>query len=328
MDDRSVATKRMEAQDVGVVLKHGDGPDGCDRLGAREAQIFTDGKRFYLHYDGAGPDGWTACLAVSDDLVNWEKRGRVLQLGKPGAPDCGSASSPWGYFEDGIWHMFYLATPNTSAAPDFVPHFPYMTLKAHAESPEGPWVKDYHIRPFLPKEDSYYDVTASPGHIIKYKGEYLQYFSSTVENKNGPGGYRTVSLARTTDLNGEWTVADEPMLPLTEQIENSSVYYEKSNGLWFLFTNHIAKHEGGREYASEARVYWSDDPLNWNPENKAVVMDRKNCTWSPRVIGMPSVLAVDGRLAVFYDGCREDTIGHMKRDIGLAWMDLPLQPPA
>jgi hypothetical protein len=225
--------------------------------------------------------------------------------------------------------MFYLATPNTSAGPDFVPHFPYMTLKARSSSPEGPWEKQYDIRPFLPVEGTYYSITASPGHIIEHNGEYLQYFSSTCwKDKPGNGGLRTVSLARTKDLNGAWEVAAEPMLPLNEQIENSSLYHEPANGLWFLFTNHISRTECGREVADEIRVYWSDDPLKWNPENKAVVMDTRNCTWSPRVVGMPSVLPVAGRLAIFYDGCVENKVGHMHRDIGLAWLDLPLRPPA
>jgi len=28
-------------------------------------------------------------------------------------------------------------------------------------------------------------------------------------------------------------------VPIEEQIENASVYYEESNETWFLFTNHI-----------------------------------------------------------------------------------------
>jgi len=50
--------------------------------------------------------------------------------------------------DDGMWHMFYLGTPNCSPAPDFVPCFPYLTLKARAPSLRGPWTKQREVRPF------------------------------------------------------------------------------------------------------------------------------------------------------------------------------------
>ena len=38
-DGRPAATLRLEAQDQGVVLKHGDGPEQCDKLGARDIWV-------------------------------------------------------------------------------------------------------------------------------------------------------------------------------------------------------------------------------------------------------------------------------------------------
>lgn len=72
-------------------------------------------------------------------------------------------------------------------------------------------------------------------------------------------------------------------MPLAEQIENSSLYFEPANQTWFLFTNHI---------------------------------------------GLPSVLKVGNRLAIIYDGPGGTSKSHMKRDVGLAWLELPLVPPA
>jgi hypothetical protein len=43
---------------------------------------------------------------------------------------------------------------------------------------------------------------------------------------------------------------------------------------------------------------------------------------------MPSVHRVGDRLALLYDAPGEDSTGHMKRSIGLAWIDLPLTVPA
>jgi hypothetical protein len=42
---------------------------------------------------------------------------------------------------------------------------------------------------------------------------------------------------------------------------------------------------------------------------------------------MPSVIVVGNRLAVFYDAPAGSSTSHMGRDIGLAWLELPLSPP-
>ena len=108
------------------------------------------------------------------------------------------------------------------------------------------------------------------------------------------------------------------------------------SGLWFLFTNHIAEAAGAApvppqntaEYTDAVWVYWSPDPTTFSTENKAVVIDGANSGWSPRVIGLPSVLRIADRLAVYFDGSSADTIGHGGRDIGVAWLDLPLTAPS
>lgn len=315
-DGRPVAVLRMEAQDQGVVLKHGDGPGQCDYLGAREALIFEEKGVYHLFYDGAGPKGWLACLATSKDLKTWDKKGPVLDFGKPGTDDSAAACSPWVYFEDGEWHMFYLGTPKASGAPHFVPSFPYLTLKATSKSLAGPWIRQ-PVVPFRTKPGTYYAHTASPGHIVKQGDEYLMFFSASMK--------RTLAIARTKDLNGPWAIDPQPIVSPEEQIENSSLYFEPSNQTWFLFTNHIGLQ--GREFTDAVWVYWSKDLNKWNAADKAIVLDGKNCKWSRLCIGMPSVIKVGKRLAVFYDAPGGTSTSHMKRDIGLAWLELPLSRP-
>ena len=117
-----------------------------------------------------------------------------------------------------------------------------------------------------------------------------------------------------------------PMLPIEEQIENSSLFYEKSNKTWFLFTNHIGIEEG-KEFTDAIWVYWSKDLNKWEPRNKAIVLDGENCTWSKKCIGLPSVVKVGNRLALFYDAPGGESTSHMKRHVGLAWLDFPLTIP-
>ncbi|MFA7421906.1 MAG: hypothetical protein WCZ90_19645 [Melioribacteraceae bacterium] len=88
-----------------------------------------------------------------------------------------------------------------------------------------------------------------------------------------------------------------PIVSSEEQIENYSIYYEKYNKAYFLFTNHVGIKDK-REYTDAIWVYWAKDINKWNPENKAVVLDSFNCKLS-KIIGLPSVVQVGKRLAYF-----------------------------
>jgi predicted GH43/DUF377 family glycosyl hydrolase len=319
-DGRPAATLRLEAKDDGPILRHGQGPNRCDYLGMREAIAFEHGGTYYLHYDGAGPRGWLACLATSKDLRRWDLKGPILDFGAEGEDDAGTASSPWTIFDGKKWHMFYVGCRTTTPPPDRIPAVPYFTMKATAPSPAGPWTKQ-KVRPFLTVADTYYADTASPGQVVKHGNEYLMFFSAAA----GRPLKRTLSIARTRDLDGVWRVDAVPALPPDEQIENSALYFEPANKSWFLFTNHVGIDEIG-EYTESIWVYWSKDINKWDPSRKAIVLDERNCRWSARNIGMPSVVKVGNRLALFYDATAQLT-DNMKRDIGLAWLDLPLVPP-
>lgn len=322
LDNRPLPKYRMDAEDVGAILHYGNGPDSCDFQGAREAVINKEDDTYYLFYDGAGPKGWLACLAASKDLVNWEKKGKLLDFGKKDEPDQAAVTSPWIIKEGKTWHMYYLGTPNVSPAPDYVPMFPYLTMKAKSEKIAGPWTKQLNVIPFKPKANSYYSATASPGQIIKEGKEYMMFFSASTDQPIK----RTIGIARTSDLNGPWKIDAMPIVPPAEQIENSSLYYEDANQTWFLFTNHIGYDAHG-EYTDAIWVYWSKDPGKWNPDNKAVVLDGSNCKWSHHCIGMPTVIRYQNRLALLYDAPGENSVSHMRRSIGLAFLELPLVVP-
>lgn len=316
-DHRPAAAFRLPAVDQGVVMKHGDGPGGCDALGARDLWVFESQGTYYMHYDGAGPKGWLSCLSTSNDLVHWTKKGPILDFGAPGEGDSASASYGVTFLDGDVWHMFYLGTPHATAAPNFIPSFPYLTMKAQARSPGGPWTKQPDVVPFRPKAKSYYAQTASPGQIIKQGDEYCMFFSASMK--------RTIGIARTRDLNGPWALDATPIVPSEEQVENTSFYYEPTNQTWFMFTNHIGldKHE----FTDAVWVYWTKDLNHWDAHNKAVVLDGSNCNWSHQCIGLPAVVQRGNRLAILYDAPGGDNTGHMGRDVGLAWLDLPLQLP-
>jgi hypothetical protein len=199
-------------------------------------------------------------------------------------------------------------------------------MKAKGSGPAGPWIKQKSVVPFRTKPDTYYSITASPGHVVQNDGAFLQFFSSTTRTSESQYVQRTLGIARTLDLDGSWRVDPEPIVPVQEQIENSSLYYEKSIKTWFLFTNHIGVEEG-REYTDAIWVYWSKNLNKWDSKNKAIVLDGKNCSWSEKCIGLPSVVKAGKQLAIFYDAPGGKSTSHMKRNVGLTWLDLPLTIP-
>jgi len=317
-DGRPYPSYRMDATDLGKFLDYGGAANQTDYLGIREALINQVDGKYYLFYDGAGPTGWLAHLAESTDLVTWDLKGPVLDFGAAGSDDSAAAAAPWIIKDDDdLWHMFYLGTPNASGAPNYIPSFPYLTLRATASSLAGPWTKHYTPEPFNITPGTYYSATASPGHVVKQGNEYLQFFSST-----NSSGKRTIGIARTEDLATAWTVDATPAFPVEEQIENSSLYFEPTNSTWFLFTNHIGI-DGG-EYTDGVWVYWTTDLNTWDPANKAVVLDGSNCTWSSKSIGMPSVTVVGDKLYIFYDAPGGASTSHMQRSLGMATLQLPL----
>lgn len=218
-DHRPSARYRLDATDHGVIYRHATGPGQCDDLGARDVWVYESGGSYCMHYDGAGPKGWLACLATSQDLVTWTPKGPVLDFGAKGQEDSAGACYGVTYSDGATWHMFYLGTPHASPAPDLVPSFPYLTMKARSNSPAGPWTKQPEVVPFRCTANSYYDVTASPGHIIRQADDYLMFFSAASHDRRGT--HRTLGIARTKDLNGPWAIDPEPLVAPEEQIENS-----------------------------------------------------------------------------------------------------------
>ncbi len=351
-DGRPAASLRMSAQDAGIVLRHG--PEDFDRLGARDVWVFRSEGHYYMTYDAAGPTGWLCALAHSSDLLHWDKQGLVMTLGAPGTADSKSASYCTTYPSDSVWHVFYLGTQFITPAPARIPMPPYLTLKATGVSPRGPWTKHYEVTPFRPTPGTFYSASASPGSIVKQGDKYLQFFSGaslsgiTAEEwtsiaEDLTAGKtpdpridvsrmhfkRTIGIARTRDLDVPWTVDPQPILPPEEQLENAALYYEPKNETWFLFANHIGYRTEYplHEYGDAVWVYWSKDLEHWDPRHKAVVVDGSNAAWSKYVHGLPSVIKFGKRLAIFYDGVTGEKISDVDRDIGLAWLDLPLEPP-
>jgi hypothetical protein len=327
-DGRPSTSYRLPASDYGVILPHGTAPGGIDALGARDVFVYQNGTTYYMTYDGSGGPSWNTVLASSDNLTAWTVRGNIMSLGSAGAPDSDCVCYAQTFFDGNQWRMYYTTSTSQSSSP-VVPLAPYKAMLAKASAPAGPWTKSTGaLIDTLP--GTYYADTASPGAIVTYQGQTLQFFSAA-QMVNGKM-MRTIGIARSSSLDGPWTPDQQPALPATEQIENAVVWLQQSTGTYFMFVDHIGLN-GSAEIGDAAWVYWTKDPTQWSAANKAVVMDGQTSNWSKNVIGIPSVMQVGDRLALFYDGDKSPTVrsgldGNLYRDIGMAWINLPITTPA
>lgn len=317
---------RLPVVDHGPVLLHGSAPDGADSLGAREAIVFADPAepgRLLMHYDGAGPQGWLACLAESGDGgQTWTSHGAVLGLGRKGSYDAASASSPWVVrADDGTWHMHYLGARRATSAPRRIPVAPYTTLHATAPTPRGPWTKRGPA--VLPAPGTWYADSASPGPVTRYGGQWLMHFSGS-----GPDG-PTLGLARADSLDGPWYVDPDPLLPASERLENAALHHDPVSGLWWLLADHIGTTPGsdGLLYTDAIWGYVASDPTAFSTARRVLVLDARSAGWT-RVVGMPSLAPLGVGVALFYDGIAGGTrTDHMGRDIAMAYLPMPLSLP-
>ena len=247
---------------------------------------------------------------------------------------------PGGY----IWYMFYVG----SRTPGVVPGVPYTALTATSRQFESrSWIKE-NEKPGKSKhvciplrEKTFYSDTACCGFVMpnpKWKGKtdgenfhYMMFFSGA--SMEGDELVRTLGVARTNDLcatddydkteGNFWVVDQNPIVPPTHDIENSSVFFEEETGTYYLFTNHI---DPSNSHTDAIWVYWTKDCDNWPEENRAVVLDVSNTIGVKGAIGMPSVLRIDSNtLLMTYDGCVGCDTSHLHRDICFAKIQLPLQ---
>ncbi len=345
-------------KDLGIVISP-DSEGGAmyewDGGGIREAILTPVNGKYYLSYDGAMPGAaptsyWNACQAVSTDLVHWEKLGVNMLSGALTHPqgsediykDFRSASSPWSFYANGKWYHYYVGADHCS--PQGIPAFLYSTMLATSDTITGKWDKkcdepgcEKHVCFAAGAPGSWNDVTVSPGQVLEnprwaadpaHEKRWLMFYSGACSGECA----RSIGIARTNDLAASddfdraegnfWQKDPGPILPPSDDIENTSIFYEKSSGLYWLFTNHIH----GNAYTNSVWVYWTQDPEHWDAANKAIVIDAAVSTWAHGAIGMPTVVQKDEHtLALLYDAVPGEGTGHLNRHIGLAEIALPLQ---
>jgi len=129
----------------------------------------------------------------------------------------------------------FLGVPNVPGEINLIQSFPNLTMKAKASSPMGSWVKQKKVIPFRTILNTYYATTASPSHIKKNRDQYPKSFSATTQKDGNPFVKLTLGFIETKDLDGSWMFDSQPIVPIEEQIENTSIYFEESRNTYFFY---------------------------------------------------------------------------------------------
>ena len=148
--------------------------------------------------------------------------------------------------------------------------------------------------------------------------------SREIRRNMGKRGYRS---GQAGDLAAQRRLDSRKAKRFTAAVQQAVESYLQEDYSPEQVTGFMRRQGEDTEYTDAIWVYWSKDPNHWKAEDKAVVLDPGNCTWAKRCIGMPAVVPHDGKLAILYDALEGEKVHHMGRDIGLCWLDLPLQVP-
>lgn len=304
-DGRPAPAYRLPSENGGMILSRGS---GIDSRGLRDAYLYQENGTYYLTYDAIdGNYNWASALATSTDLTNWTKHGVINDE----SVSCGCYTTIQNSGNDYISYYFFSQNNGSDGTPSPA----YDTHKARATSPFGPWTKEGNV---FPNKQSYYSLTATPGPIVQDNGQYIMFFSA-----GDWSGRRNLGMARSNSIEGPWTPDTNAIVPNTEQVENIAIH--KQGSTWYLFTNHVGINSGG-EYTDAIWVYWTNDINNWSTSNRAVVVDGRT-SWSPMVVGVPTIVEKNGRLGIIYDGRPDTGQSHIDRDLGINWIDLPINNP-
>ncbi|MER3495479.1 MAG: hypothetical protein C4320_00795 [Armatimonadota bacterium] len=163
--DLSTELKRWDEP----VLSPGDKYEDSDFYGVEDPRITKIGSRYYLVYCGVQPkdtpdpeDAWigTVCMAVSDDLLHWEKLGAII-----GSSDAFAAKV--GDLEPQVSNKDGVLFPGPIGGKYYLMHRPmrgpqasYTTDLAVADRPEGPY-EDLGVMNSAMQSDEY--VASWPG---------------------------------------------------------------------------------------------------------------------------------------------------------------------
>ena len=294
----------------------GSGQAGAyDRLAVDCPTVFSHNGRFYMMHVGFDGVGYQTGLAVSDDLVHWEKRGVMLRRGANRAWDrVGMAATTvlmdkdlYGGNRLRKWHGRYWLMYHS---------YPGEGYEAGSAEVGLAWTEDENLMDWRFAGEpvfSWRDGAAwEKGGLYKTDlterdGRFYLFYNA--KEKDSAGWTEQTGLAVSEDLL-HWTRPfDHPVLPVTPGAWDSvfasdpQVFFDSKAGRWVMFYYGL-----GNLSACEGLAV-SEDLLHWEKFPAPILTIGAKNTLDATYAHKPGVIWADGALYHFYCACRPHRAG-------------------
>ena len=301
---------------LGRPVLTGSGEAGrYDRLAVDCPTVFFHNGRYYMMHVGFDGTGYQTGLAVSDDLVSWEKLGVMLRRGSHSAWDrVGMAATTILMDKDlyggnhlkkwqGKYWLMYHSYPGEG--------YESGSAEVGLAWCEDESLMDWHFQgePVFSWRDG---AAWERGGLYKTDlterdGRFYLFYNA--KEKDTDGWTEQTGLAVSDDLV-HWTrLFDEPVLPVTPQAWDSvfasdpQVFRDEAHDQWTMFYYGL-----GNLSACEG-VAVSGDLLHWEKFPAPILTIGGRNTLDSTYAHKPSVIWKDGALYHFYCACRPHRAG-------------------
>jgi outer membrane protein assembly factor BamB len=212
--------------------------------------VLKVGSTFHMYYEAWGKGTIQIGHAVSEDGVHWTKdpENPVLPRSEDGW-DSGGRWDPFVLYEDGVFKMWYGATPRGNARGNF--HWGYAVSKDGTHFEKISIISDEVA--FAAFEDA---------HVV-HDEETNCYYMYCWDREKEPKGLYRVQSANETDF--DFTKAEPVKIEgLSDTPMHKFTHVFKENGTWYMYYAEFKRprcHDCATGYAT------SDDGLNWKVQN-------------------------------------------------------------
>lgn len=240
------------------------------------------------------------------EIIDFEKRKPALSLGNDGTfDDCGAIPSSI-IKKDDRYLLYYVGFQRTQKVP-------YMLFPGLAISSDGKEFKRYSESPIIDRTSKYYLSFAAP-FVLNDNGVYKMWLwigKNWVTIKNKKYLSATIGYAESTDgvqwkiLSGNCIV---PKAPEEFSVGRPWILKEKSTYKMYYSIRYVEK---------LYRIGYAEsvDGINWTRKDEEIGIDVSTEGWDSEMICYPSVIKVNDRTYMFYNG-------NNNGETGFGWAEL------
>jgi predicted GH43/DUF377 family glycosyl hydrolase len=246
-----------------MVLMPSENADAYDSSAVECPKVVRSNDRFWMIHTVVAREGDTVRerigLAVSDDLIHWEKHGVILDVGEEGAWDGGGLSAPFPFRAGDEWIVFHVgfSEKGYEAGRSGIGIARSKDLIRWEKDPAGPVLT-------TSPGDEWDSGTVYQCWVGEHDGKYWMFYNAASRARN-----EQIGLATSTDLT-HWERHPENPLLRNNTSEGSQdsrsiadPWIVRLGGKWCMFYfGYDGKNARDMMATSDDWVHWGKSPFN------------------------------------------------------------------